>query len=475
MANAEHLAILKEGVERWNRWRWENHFVTPDLSGANLQDTSLIDANLQDANLLLAYLIGADLTNANLTNANLNGTKLNDAKMNGAKMYRADLSSANLTNADLSNADLRGAELIAADLSDAQMSGVNLGGAHLESTRMNGANLNNARLIGAYLRGAGLNHADLSGANLEGANLGITNLCDAKLIVTNLNNADLSHAKLRNADLSHAKLRNADLNHADLADANLFGAVLNDADLSKANLTGAIMSNVKIGYTIFGFTNLSTCIGLENVEAQYPCTIDFQTLRASRNLPKSFLLKIGLPELYIDYLPDFFQPEGIRLYPAFLSHSHANKPFARKLYEALIARGVNVFFDEKKMKPGDDIFTGLSRGIELYDKTILVCSEASLNSWWVDQELELVFEKERNLQKETDEKTGLLIPIRIDDHIETWSNGKRMAIKQRVIGDFRNWQDDAAFEKALDDLIHALNADRPEVKPVSHLPRKTKS
>jgi hypothetical protein len=232
---------------------------------------------------------------------------------------------------------------------------------------------------------------------------------------------------------------------------------------------------LKQGVTVFGLTNLSTCIGLESVIVKGPCAIDFQTLRASRNLPKSFLLKTGLPELYIDYLPDFFQPEGIRYYPAFLSHSHANKPFARKLYEALIAKGVNVFFDEKKMKPGGDIFTSLSRGIELYDKTILVCSQDSLNSWWVDQELELVFEKERNLQKEVGEKIGLLIPIRIDDHIDTWNNGKRMAIKQRFIGDFRNWQDDTAFEKVLNDLIHSLNADRPEVKPESHLPGKAKS
>ena len=110
-----------------------------------------------------------------------------------------------------------------------------------------------------------------------------------------------------------------------------------------------------------------------------------------------------------------------------------------------------------------------------HGKTILVCSEDSLNSWWVDQELELVFEKERKLQKETGEKIGLLIPIRIDDHIDTWSSGKRMAIKQRVVGDFRGWEDDAVFEKALDGLVQALNADRKDVGPVSKLPRKAKN
>ena len=359
MANAEHLKILKEGVERWNRWREENKNIAPNLRGAFLESATLINANLN----------GADLTNANL--------------------------------------------------------------------------------FGAILRKAKLNGATLSCATLDGADL---------------SGAMMHNTKFQRANLRKATLSGAELNNAVLVDANLRGA----------NLNGTILNLARIGHTIFGLTNLSNCTGLETVEITAPCSIDFQTLRASRNLPKSFLLKIGLPELYIDHLPEFFHNEGIKYYSAFLSHSWDNKPFASKLYEALIAKGVNVFFDGKKMKPGDDIFNSLSRGIELYDKTILVCSEDSLNSWWVDQELELVFEKERKLQKEVGKKIGLLIPIRIDDHIDTWNNGKRMAIKQCIIGDFRNWQDDTAFEKALNDLIHALNADRPEIKPVSHLPGKPK-
>ena len=32
MANKEHLAILKQGVEVWNKWRKENPEIKPDLS-----------------------------------------------------------------------------------------------------------------------------------------------------------------------------------------------------------------------------------------------------------------------------------------------------------------------------------------------------------------------------------------------------------------------------------------------------------
>ena len=36
MANEEHLAILKQGVEVWNGWRLVNKDIQPDLSLANL-------------------------------------------------------------------------------------------------------------------------------------------------------------------------------------------------------------------------------------------------------------------------------------------------------------------------------------------------------------------------------------------------------------------------------------------------------
>ena len=31
MANPEHLAVLKQGVEQWNKWKKEHPDVMPDL------------------------------------------------------------------------------------------------------------------------------------------------------------------------------------------------------------------------------------------------------------------------------------------------------------------------------------------------------------------------------------------------------------------------------------------------------------
>jgi len=37
MANDEHVAMLKKGVDAWNGWRDENPDMSPDLSKANLR------------------------------------------------------------------------------------------------------------------------------------------------------------------------------------------------------------------------------------------------------------------------------------------------------------------------------------------------------------------------------------------------------------------------------------------------------
>jgi hypothetical protein len=41
MANDEHVALLKQGVAAWIKWRDENPDDRPDLAGADLRETDL--------------------------------------------------------------------------------------------------------------------------------------------------------------------------------------------------------------------------------------------------------------------------------------------------------------------------------------------------------------------------------------------------------------------------------------------------
>ncbi len=102
MANPEHLAKLKEGVEVWNAWRkkYVNEYI--DLRGANLSRANLNGArfdlvDLSGADLSQAFLNGTILTRANLSQANLVQAQLAGANLGGAILNEADLTGANLT------------------------------------------------------------------------------------------------------------------------------------------------------------------------------------------------------------------------------------------------------------------------------------------------------------------------------------------------------------------------------------------
>ena len=112
-----------------------------------------------------------------------------------------------------------------------------------------------------------------------------------------LTSDNLAYANFSSADMAYATIFASDLNNANLQSADLSFAKFIETNMIYADFAGVVM-----GYTNFSLCNLKDCKGLESVTVMESCAIDFQTLRASKNIPKSFLLKIGLPELFIEYL-----------------------------------------------------------------------------------------------------------------------------------------------------------------------------
>jgi uncharacterized protein YjbI with pentapeptide repeats len=221
MANEEHLQILREGVEVWNKWREENPRIYPDLSEANLEKAKLRGASLRLVDLREAILVGADLREADLCIANLIGADLREARLAEADLRLARLSGTNLGKADLSKAKLSEANLTEANLIEADL-------------RM-------ATLIVADLSKANLSMANLSGAWLVGADLSAANLGSANLTVANLSATDLSEADLRGAYLTMAQLVRTSIREANLTGCSVFGISAWDLDL-----TGTIQKNLII-------------------------------------------------------------------------------------------------------------------------------------------------------------------------------------------------------------------------------------
>ena len=184
MANPEHLAILKQGVEQWNKWRAEHQELRPDLGEADLSEADFQRAaDLRWANLRRSDLSRAHLSRANLQRANLSGANLHKANLIGANLRAANLGAAYLVEVNLREADLRNADFFRANLHGAKLQKANISPADLSGANLSAADFSRASLGGADFSGADLTGARLNGAELEGAHLFGTTFADIDLSV----------------------------------------------------------------------------------------------------------------------------------------------------------------------------------------------------------------------------------------------------------------------------------------------------
>jgi hypothetical protein len=264
---------------------------------------------------------------------------------------------------------------------------------------------------------------------------------------------DLRKADLIDANLFGANLNGADLSGADLNVANLIDAHLNYANLSGADFNGADLSGAVLFETYLSDVDLSTCKGLDSVQHIGPSTIDFRTLQRSGPLPLTFLRGFGLPDKLIEYLPSILG-EAIQHYSCFISYSSKDDAFVQRLYADLQSKGVRCRFAPEDMKIGAKIRDTIDDAIRLRDKVLLVLSEASIASDWVEDEVDKAFEEERQ------RGSVVLFPVRLDDMVmktsEAWAAKLR---RSRNIGDFHAWKDHDAYQAALERVLRDLQVD----------------
>jgi uncharacterized protein YjbI with pentapeptide repeats len=264
MANKEHLKILEQGIDVWNKWRIENQQIIPDLSGVDLSKYNLRNA---------------DFSYANLSGANLCWSDLRKATFRGAKLYKAVLEDVIIFETDFSEANLEEANLIllnTREMVNVECSGwittfrrSNLQKASLVSANLDGVDFTEANLAKVKIYDASLKNTDFSKANLSGVSfskydyideigksfrLGEDDLCDVKLtkakfINTNFSNANFigvhfNSENLRGVIFNGSNFSNADLRWTNFKKIRLFQVNFKEAVLTKANLNQARFEKV---------------------------------------------------------------------------------------------------------------------------------------------------------------------------------------------------------------------------------------
>lgn len=327
---------------------------------------------------------------------------------------------------------------------------------------------------------------DLYKADLEGANLKWVNLAKANLAEANLRRAMISHANLVGANLILANFMMADLNSADLKDTNLSGANLEYSDLTDANLSMADLAGVNfrraqlsrvrlikthMGSTVFVTNDLSNVIGIDHVVHEAPSSIGIDTIKLSKGkISKNFLQGCGLSDWEIEnvklYNPALSNDEitqiqykvyelratrALQISPLFISYSHGDSSFVDKIENQLNGKGIRFWRDIHEMKAGR-IEKQIDRAISQNRTVLLVLSEHSIKSDWVEHEVRTA----RGLEK--DMGRDVLCPIALDDSWKTspWPKRVMEQIMEYNILDFSAWEDDVKFEGMFRKLIDGL-------------------
>jgi hypothetical protein len=314
--------------------------------------------------------------------------------------------------------------------------------------------------------------ANLNGADLLGANLFEANLSGASLQAATLSGARLIGANLVCTDLVGVDFLGADLYGANLSGANLSEAGLVGAHLSRTNLIETNFSETKIGSTIFGTNDLNLAKELETAEHLAPSIIGTDTLQLSKGkIPESFLRGCGLTDWEIEsaklYNPDLTNEEIIkiqyRIYdlratqalqisPLFISYSHTDTVFVNQIDSSLTEKGVRFWRDIHDAKAGR-LETQIDRAIRQHPTVLLVLSENSLNSDWVQHEVRKARELEKELGRDA------LCPIALDDSWKSsaWPARIMEQIMEYNILDFSGWEDDSTFQSKFTKLLSGLD------------------
>ena len=125
----------------------------------------------------------------------------------------------------------------------------------------------------------------------------------------------------------------------------------------------------------------------------------------------------------------------------FLSHSHSDKSFARRIATQLRTAGTKVWFDEAELSIGDSIIDRISDGLIDATHLAIILSPNSVKSRWVKTELQIALS-----MKIADQKMKVLPLLYQECAIPTF-------LKPLVYADFRQEKD---FWFALNQVKNSL-------------------
>ncbi len=326
-----------------------------------------------------------------------------------------------------------------------------------------------------------LSGSDFSGASLYRCTFDQTKLIACKFIGATISECKIKHSLMMGSDFYQAKILDTEVSFSDLR-GSFFGiAELAHTTLIGNSLADSLFQGTRIICTPFALNDLGNTqhpgphsyIDIHSLylsahhlrhAAQFEfadeeLTIRHRKITEGTEQISQFLAGCGMPtgtlELFLGWLED-------RSYQSvFISYSTMNEDFARELDVELRKRGVNVWFAPHDIRGGRMVREQVQQAVKNQSRTILVLSEESMRSGWVETEIRHAFEAANGSVRR-------LFPIRLVDFdkIKEWTlfdpdSGVDLAhhIRGFFVPDFTNWRDEDSFLRAMEALTRDLRED----------------
>lgn len=135
----------------------------------------------------------------------------------------------------------------------------------------------------------------------------------------------------------------------------------------------------------------------------------------------------------------------------FLSHSSKDKFFVRELAERLKEYGVKVWLDEAEIKIGESLTYKIGRAIDEMDYVGVALSSNSVNSEWVQKELQVA------MHKEFLEKKVVILPMLLE-HVEI-----PPFLRDKLYADFTSPE---RYESTFPKILSAMGIKIEDNKPI---------
>lgn len=323
----------------------------------------------------------------------------------------------------------------------------------LQDGTLDGALIYGAKWQGVDLTGARIRNATLSGVVLQGSNLTDADFSGSEMIDSDWRGATARRVKMVGVDAIAAKLSTVDFTDADLSGVTLGNATLSFTRFHHTTLHDVELNSAILDNTQFADVDLSSARNLHTVRHYGPSAVDIHTLLRSVGVEDAFWRGVGLPESIIQQLPTLrTQPDPY--HNAFISYSYPDRFFAYQVQSELRGMGVRCWLHEHQLAQNVDFYKSMKMGLRPQDRVILLASQHSLQSWWINDELTTAMGKALLLP----EGAHPLLTIDLDGSLQDadLNDGLRQRLAAYPAFQFQDVTDAHRFKVALQPVLNAL-------------------